>query len=76
MNNIPYAVKVAKRLGMNVNKNMLLPATLKAKETANALKEKLILAMCGILQRENDIDDKLCAGGAIFPHMAVNKTTV
>ena len=51
MNNIPYAVKVAKRMGMNINKNMLLPATLKVKETTNALKEKIIFATCALLQR-------------------------
>lgn len=49
MNNIPYALKIAKRMGMTLSKNQLLPATLKVREHANALKEKLIHAMSTLL---------------------------
>jgi hypothetical protein len=66
MNNVPYALKIAKRMGVTLTKNQLLPATLKVRENANALKEKLIHAVSTLLQRENDIDDKLKAGESIF----------
>lgn len=75
LNNIPFALRVAKRMGMTITKNQLLPANLKVRENANMLKEKLIHALSTLLQRENDIDDKLKAGESIF-QKTVNQTTV
>lgn len=44
------------------------------RENANALKEKLISAMCNLLQKENDIDDQLIGEG-IFKK-TVNMATI
>ena len=52
--NIPYAIKLGKRLGMQLTKNQLMPATLKVRENANAIKEKLVFHMCKIIQQENE----------------------
>ena len=51
--NIPYAIKLGKRLGMQLTKNQLMPATLKVRENSNAIKEKLIFHMCKVLKEEN-----------------------
>ena len=66
MNNVPFALKIAKRMGVPLTKAQLLPATLKVRENANLLKEKLIIAMSSLLQKENDIDDQLKSGASIF----------
>ena len=54
--NIPYAIKLGKRLGMQLTKNQLMPATLKVRENANAIKEKLIFHMCKVLRQENEFN--------------------
>lgn len=66
MNNIPFALRIAKRMGVTLTKAQLLPATLKVRENANLLKEKLIIAISTLIQKENDIDDKLKSGDSIF----------
>ena len=66
MNNIPYALKLAKRMGIQLTKNQLLPATLKVRENGNALKEKLIMAICNLLQKENEMEDKMTTGEHVF----------
>lgn len=52
--NIPYALKLAKRLGIALHKNQLMPATLKVRENANAIKERLIFHLIRVMQRENE----------------------
>jgi hypothetical protein len=53
-------------MGVTLTKAQLLPATLKVRENANLLKEKLIIAISTLIQKENDIDDKLKSGESIF----------
>ena len=74
INNIPYALKIAKRMGIQLTKNQLLPQTLKVRENGNALKEKLVVAWCNIFTKENEMDDKMYGEG-IFKK-TVNQATV
>lgn len=39
---VTYALKLARRLGLNLNKNHLSVAFLKVREQSNAIKEKLL----------------------------------
>ena len=50
---IPYAMKLGRRLGMQLTKQQLMPATLKVRENANAIKEKLVFFMCRVMTNEN-----------------------
>jgi hypothetical protein len=56
---------LAKRLGLNINKNHLSVQFLKVRENANAIKEKLIQFICKVMQRENDYEDAY-VGSEIF----------
>ena len=54
--NIPYAIKLGKRLGMQLTKNQLMPATLKVRENSNAIKEKLVFTVVKVLRTEDRFD--------------------
>jgi hypothetical protein len=51
---IPYAIKLGKRLGMQLTKNQLMPVTLKVKENSNNIKEKLVFHICKVMQQSNE----------------------
>ena len=62
--NIPYAIRLGKRLGVQLTKNQLMPATLKVRENSNAIKEKLIFHVCKIIRQENEFNpvmDESCS---------------
>ena len=65
IDDIAYAIRLAKRLGLNINKNHLSVQFLKVRENANAIKEKLIQFICKVMQRENDYEDTY-VGSEIF----------
>jgi len=54
--NIPYVIKLGKRLGIPLTKNQLMPATLRVRENSNAIKEKLIFFMVKVLRNEDRFD--------------------
>jgi len=64
--NIPYAIKLGKRLGMQLTKNQLMPATLKVRENANAIKEKLIFHMCRVIRQENEFEAQVDQTKSIY----------
>ena len=66
MQNIPYAIKLGKRLGIQLTRNQLAPATLKIRENANAIKEKIILYMCKVLNAENKFQPEENVAGSVF----------
>ena len=73
MQNIPYAIKLGRRLGLSLNKNMLLPSTLKVRENANAIKEKLILHICKVFNKENNWQPDEHFAGNLF-NKAINQS--
>ena len=54
VSDVTYALKLARRLGLQLNKNHLSVQFLKVRENANAVKEKLIQFICKVMQKEND----------------------
>ena len=66
MQNIPYAIKLGKRLGIQLTRNQLMPATLKVRENANAIKEKIIIHMCKVLNAENKFQPEENVAGSVF----------
>ena len=58
LKNIPLAIKLGKRLGLQLTKNQLLPATLRIRENSNAIKERLIFQMCKLMRSENEFQSQ------------------
>ena len=75
LQNIPYAIKLGRRLGIQLTKNQLMPSTLKVRENANAIKEKIIIHMCKVLNAENKFQPDENVAGSLF-QKAVNQNTV
>jgi len=66
MQNIPYAIKLGRRLGVQLTKNQLLPSTLKIRENSNAIKEKIIMHICKVLNNSNKWNEEEHVAGNIF----------
>ena len=73
VSDVQYALKLARRLGLHINKNHLSLQFLKVRENSNAVKEKLIQFMCRVMQRENDYTEQFC-GEELFKK-TINKET-
>lgn len=66
MQNIPYAIKLGRRLGIQLNRNQLLPATLKVRENSNAIKEKIIIHMSKVINKENQFQPDENIAGSLY----------
>ena len=75
MQNIPYAIKLARRLGIQVTRNQLLPSTLKVRENSNAIKEKIIIHMCKVMNKENTFQPEENIAGSLY-NKSVNQNTL
>ena len=75
MQNIPYAIKLGRKLGIQLTKNQLLPATLKVRENSNAIKEKIIIHMCKVMNKENQFQPEENISGSLY-NKSINQNTL
>ena len=54
---LPRLLKLFKRLGITLIKGQLKPDNLKNRDQVNALKEKLFMAWCRVLNEQNKFDE-------------------
>ena len=71
---VPLIQRLAKKLGLILTKNQVAPATLKVRENANALKERVVQFFCKTIARENTYDSSDLYGADIFNYV-INKAT-